>query len=263
VFLSLGLFSNRNDCSLLPVAGPAAAGYTVPSMSSRGKLLAVEGIDGAGKGTQVELLAGALRARGLDPFKISFPRYQSFFGQSVTRYLTGEFGRLDQVDPHFSALLYAGDRFEAKSEIESALAAGRLVIADRYTGSNAAHQGARVPPERRREFLEWLRRLEYQVFGMPHEDLVLYLRVPVDEAVRRTARRAPRLDRDIQEADRQHLEGAAGVYEQLAAERGWVVAEGFDSVAGQLRPAEAIHKEILGLIESRLAAPSSPPAGVS
>lgn len=231
-------------------------------MSSRGKLLAFEGIDGAGKGTQVELLGSALRARGLDPFNISFPRYQSFFGQSVARYLTGEFGRLDQVDPHFAALLYAGDRLEAKPEIESAMAAGRLVVADRYTGSNAAHQGARVAPEHRREFLQWLRRLEYQVFGLPHEELVLYLRVPIDEAVRRTALRGRRLDRDIQEADRQHLEGAAGVYEQLAADSGWVVVEGFDAGAGRPRLAEEIHREILALVESRLAPAeaASPPA---
>ncbi|HEV2388125.1 MAG TPA: hypothetical protein VGS20_12815 [Candidatus Acidoferrales bacterium] len=222
-------------------------------MATRGKLLAVEGIDGAGKGTQVELLGRALRARGLHPFHISFPRYQSFFGQSVARYLGGEFGRLDQVDPHFSALLYAGDRLEAKPEIEAALAAGRLVVSDRYTGSNAAHQGARVPPEQRPEFLDWLRRLEYEVFGLPHEDLVVYLRVPVDEAVRRTAVRGRRLDRDIQEGDRRHLEQAAGVYEQLAADSGWIVVEGSVESGRRARPAQEIHREILALLESHLA----------
>jgi dTMP kinase len=230
-----------------------SAGYTEPPMSGRGKLFAVEGIDGAGKHTQVELLVRALRGRGLDPFSVSFPRYESFFGGSITRYLSGEFGRLGQVDPHFSALLYACDRLEAKADLEAALAAGRLVISDRYVDSNLAHQGARVTLESRDEFLEWLGHLEYQVFGLPHADLVLYLRVPVEEAVRRTAARGRRLPCDIQEADRQHLEETARVYELLAAGPGWVVVDGFDSVASQQRPVEEIHAEILAVLEGRLA----------
>jgi dTMP kinase len=230
------------------------AGYTVPLMSPRGKLLAVEGIDGAGKRTQVELLDRALDARGIAHFDLSFPRYQSFFGQAVTRYLTGEFGRLDQVDAHFSALLYAGDRLEAKRELDAALAAGRLVLADRYVGSNLAHQGARVPADRREEFLAWVRRLEYEVFSLPHEDLVIYLRVPVEESSRRTAARGKRLERDIQEGDPGHLREAAAVYESLASGPEWSIVEGFDLATGTPRAAEDIHKEILSLVERRLLA---------
>ncbi len=225
-------------------------------MPTRGKFLAVEGIDGAGKRTQVELLDRALDARGIEHFDLSFPRYQSFFGQAVTRYLTGEFGRLDQVDAHFSALLYAGDRLEAKRELEAALAAGRLVLADRYIGSNLAHQGARVPADRREEFLAWVRRLEYEVFALPHEDLVIYLRVPVEESSRRTAARGKRLERDIQEGDPGHLREAAAVYESLASGSDWAIVEGFDLATGTPRAAEDIHKEILRLVERRLLATS-------
>jgi dTMP kinase len=221
-------------------------------MPNRGKLLAVEGIDGAGKRTQVELLDRALDERGIARFDLSFPRYQSFFGQAVTRYLTGEFGQLDQVDPHFSALLYAGDRLEAKRELDEALSAGRLVLADRYIGSNLAHQGARVPAEKREEFIAWVRRLEYDVFGLPHEDLVIYLRVPVEESARRTAARGKRLERDIQEGDPGHLRGAAAVYEILARGPEWVVVEGFDLATGTPRAAEDIHREILEVVERRL-----------
>jgi len=226
----------------------------VPFMSTRGKFLAIEGIDGAGKRTQVELLDRALDARGVAHFDLSFPCYQSFFGQAVTRYLTGEFGRLDQVDAHFSALLYAGDRLEAKRELEEALGAGRLVIADRYIGSNLAHQGARVPAGRREEFLAWVRRLEYEVFGLPHEDLIIYLRVPVEESSRRTAAREKRLERDIQEGDPGHLREAAAVYDSLAKGKEWVIVEGFDPASGTPRQAEDIHREILRLVESRLLA---------
>ena len=114
-------------------------------MASRGKLIALEGIDGSGKLTQLDLLARELDSRGLPTFRISFPRYESFFGKLVGRYLNGEFGELGAVDPHLSALLYAGDRLEAKPEIETALSAGKIVLADRYIGSNMAHQSARVP----------------------------------------------------------------------------------------------------------------------
>ncbi|HVB35046.1 MAG TPA: dTMP kinase [Patescibacteria group bacterium] len=221
-------------------------------MSSRGKLLAVEGIDGAGKHTQVELLARDLDRRGIDSIHVSFPRYQSFFGRSVAQYLTGAFGQLNQVDPHFSALLYAGDRLEAKRELESALAAGRDVLADRYIGSNLAHQGARVGQARREEFLNWVRQLEYEIFGLPREDLVIYLRIPVEVAAERMASRAQKLSRDIQEGDRRHLEEAAAVYDSLAKSEGWAVVEGFDPGAKHPRPAGEIHQEIVALWESRL-----------
>jgi dTMP kinase len=221
-------------------------------MSPRGKLVAVEGIDGAGKRTQVDLLDSALDARGIAHFDLSFPRYESFFGHAVGRYLTGEFGRLDQVDPHFSALLYAGDRLEARPEIESALATGRLLLADRYIASNLAHQGARVAPGRREEFLAWVRRLEYEIFSLPKEDLIIYLRVPVEESARRTAARGQRLSHDIQESDLQHLKDAAAVYEDLARGPQWATVDSFDPATRQPRPPEDIHREILGLIERRL-----------
>ena len=140
-------------------------------MATRGKFIALEGIDGSGKRTQIDLLASGLNARGLATFRIGFPRYESFFGKLVGRYLNGEFGALDAVDPHLSALLYAGDRLEAKLEIEAALSDGKIVLADRYIGSNMAHQSERVSPEKREEFLAWLKHLEYGLYRLPVEDL--------------------------------------------------------------------------------------------
>src|SRR5258708_18137915 len=101
-------------------------------MATRGKLIALEGIDGSGKRTQLDLLAEELDARGLATFRISFPRYESFFGELVGRYLNGDFGPLGALDPRLSALLYAGDRLEAKPEIEAALSSGKIALADRY-----------------------------------------------------------------------------------------------------------------------------------
>jgi dTMP kinase len=225
-------------------------------MPARGKLIALEGIDGSGKRTQLELLAAELDARGLDTFRISFPRYESSFGKLVARYLNGEFGPLEAVDPHFSALLYAGDRLEAKPEIEAALAVGKFVLADRYIGSNLAHQSARVPVAQREEFLEWLKRLEYGLYGLAHEDLVIYLRVPIAEARRlvglKSARAYTTLQRDIQEADTKHLEQTAIIYERLATEANWVSIDCISAGSGALCSPTEIRAAVLRAVESRI-----------
>lgn len=225
-------------------------------MAGFGKLIVLEGIDGSGKRTQLDLLARELDARGHAIYRISFPRYESFFGKLVARYLNGEFGPLSTVDAHLSAVLYAGDRFEAKPELESALGAGKFVLADRYVSSNLAHQSARIAPERRAEFSAWLKRLEYGLYGLPEEDLVIYLRVPVAEAHRLVGLKAPRnytdLKRDIQEADIKHLEETALMYDQLATGPNWVRIECINAATGNLNRPEAIHRAVLGAVESRI-----------
>jgi dTMP kinase len=172
------------------------------------------------------------------------------------QYLNGDFGSLEAVDPHFSALLYAGDRFEAKARIESDLASGQTVVADRYIGSNLAHQSARVPPEKRAEFLQWLKQLEYQVYALPAEDLVIYLRVPPAEAHRLVGEKAARdytkLRHDIHESDLAHLQATSEVYDQLARQPNWVKIECYDSAAAALRAPESIHQEVLAAVQAHV-----------
>lgn len=222
----------------------------------RGKLIVIEGIDGAGKGTQAELLARAFEQRGIPFVRFSFPKYESSFGRLIARFLNGEFGPLPAVDAHFSALLYAGDRFEAKPELERALNAGRAVLLDRYIASNLAHQAARVSAERRPEFISWLRQLEYGIYGLPAEDLVIYLRVPAQEGHRlvglKSARSYTAKSRDLQESDVSHLKGAALVYDQLAQESNWVTIDCFDPRSGKHRRPEEIHQDVLEAIDSRV-----------
>ncbi|HEX2715312.1 MAG TPA: hypothetical protein VHM88_24290 [Candidatus Acidoferrales bacterium] len=225
-------------------------------MPRPGKFIAIEGIDGSGKRTQIDLLSRALEARGVPHVRYSFPRYESTFGRLVARYLNGEFGQLEAVDAHLSALLFAGDRFECRVELETALAEGKTVLADRYIGSNLAHQTARVGAQRREEFLSWLKRLEYGIYGLPVEDLVIYLRLPAVEAHRLVALKVARaytdLQRDLQEADLKHLEQAALVYDRLATEPNWVTVECFDAAAGALRPPEEIHQSMMAAVEAHL-----------
>jgi dTMP kinase len=227
-------------------------------MSARGKFIVIEGIDGSGKGTQVQMLARALAEREISFSRVSFPNYSGFFGKLVGKFLNGEFGPLDAVDPHFSALLYANDRLEARPGLEAALAAGEALLSDRYIASNMAHQGSRVAPEKRSDFLEWLRKLEYEMYGLPREDRVIYLRVPPAEAHRLIGEKAARdytnLRHDLQEANFAHLEAASGVYDQLSAQENWTRIECFDSAAGVLRTPMEIHAEVLAILEADILA---------
>jgi dTMP kinase len=225
-------------------------------MTPRGKLIALEGIDGSGKRTQLDLLADALETRGHSILRIAFPRYESTFGKLAGRYLNGDFGPLEAIDPHLSALVYAGDRFEAKAEIESALVAGKIVLADRYIASNLAHQSERVPPEKREEFFVWLKHIEYGIYGLPVEDLIIYLRLPVAEAHRLIGLKAPRTytsrRHDILEADLSHLEHTAAIYGRLATGPNWVRIDCTDPVSGTLHSPEEIHRALLNAVESRV-----------
>jgi dTMP kinase len=230
-------------------------------MPNRGKFIALEGIDGSGKRTQIEMLSSALHQRGIAHACISFPRYEGFFGRLVARFLNGEFGRLAEIDAHLSALLYSGDRFEAKPFIEEQLAQGKLVLADRYIGSNLAHQTARVPPAKRKEFIRWLKELEYKVYRLPAEDLVIFLRLPASEARRLVAKKKTRhytkRRRDLLEADLAHLRTAAHIYEMLAKERNWATIDCMPGKPPALLAPEAIHRQLMEIMETRILSTSS------
>lgn len=226
-------------------------------MAPRGKLIAVEGIDGSGKRTQIEMLSAALTRRRVPHTSVSFPRYDAFFGLLAGQFLDGKFGA--KIDPHLSALLYAGDRFDARQEIESALAKSQVVLADRYAASNLAHQTARVPPAQRADFIHWLTKLEFQIYGIPAEDLVIFLRVPVGHAQRlvgkKKARHYTSRRHDILEADRRHLRTAASIYEKLAKNPRWVTIDCLDNKTSLLQSPEALHLRIMAAVDSRILKP--------
>jgi dTMP kinase len=225
-------------------------------MLTSGKLIAVEGIDGSGKRTQVELLTLTLKARGHSVYSTGFPQYDSWFGKMVGQFLNGDFGSLENVDPHFSALLYAGDRFESKFKLEAALDNGQIVLVDRYIGSNLAHQTARVPPPKRSEFLAWIEHLEYNIYGLPRESLILYLRVPPHEAQRlitlKAARSYTSAQKDLQEASFRHLQDAAEMYDSLSRSTPWATIQCFDAMQGAMREPEEIAVEVLAAVEGAL-----------
>ena len=185
-------------------------------------LIAIEGIDGSGKGTQANRLHERLQETGVRSELISFPRYsQTHFGATIGRFLNGEFGQLDQVDPHLAATLYAADRFESLGMLNDLLASRDVVVSDRYVPSNIAHQGAKRTGEARQQLTEWISQVEYGVFRLPKADLVIHLDLPAKTAQELIARKSQRdyTDKavDLQEADCDYLTSVRQAYLDLAA----------------------------------------------
>ncbi len=183
-------------------------------------LISIEGIDGAGKGTQAKQLLENTRRSGYTSELISFPRYT--FTQSskmVAAYLNGEFGRLEQVPPAFAATLFALDRMESRVHIEQLCEQHQLVIVDRYVASNLAYQSARITMPERIEFMEWLLNLEYEVFDLPKPDLTLFLDIPTQTSKELVAQKGTRNytddTYDLHERDSSYLSNVRQIYHWL------------------------------------------------
>jgi len=222
---------------------------TTSSNGRRGVLIAIEGIDGSGKGTQAALLRDALNALGRKTALISFPRYQdTFFGARIGDFLNGRFGSLDQVHPFLAATLFAGDRMESRSMLLEALATNDVVVLDRYVASNIAHQAAKRAGAERRELADSILKLEFEVNALPRPDITLLLDLRAATAQTLIARKNARsyTDRvaDLQEADAAYLENVRQVYLDLAAgEPRWSLIEVERNE--QLRPIEDIASDVL------------------
>jgi dTMP kinase len=144
------------------------------------KLFVIEGVDGAGKSTQIKLLREYFSRKGYSCEYMHFPRTQTpYFGELIARFLRGEFGSLDSVDPYLVAMLYAGDRKEASDMINSWLLAGKIVLLDRYTYSNIAYQCAKLNEKTAQDkLMSWILSLEFSHFAIPQPDLNIFLDVP-------------------------------------------------------------------------------------
>ena len=141
---------------------------------SKGRLLVIEGLDGSGKATQAKLLASHLAESGCKVMEITFPDYESDSSALVKMYLSGQFGdKPDDVNPYAASSFYAVDRYASyKTRWGSFYEAGGIVIADRYTTSNAVHQCSKLPPEQWDDFLRWAFDYEYRLLGLPAPDAV-------------------------------------------------------------------------------------------
>jgi len=144
------------------------------------KLFVIEGVDGAGKSTQIKLLRDFFSEKGYNCEYLHFPRTEApYFGELIARFLRGEFGSLNEVDPYIVAMLYAGDRKDASAVISNWLKEGKIVLLDRYTYSNIAYQCAKLQDiSSQVKLMNWILALEFKHFAIPRPDLNIFLDVP-------------------------------------------------------------------------------------
>ncbi|MBN1951758.1 MAG: thymidylate kinase [Bacteroidales bacterium] len=170
--------------------------------------IVLEGLDGAGKSTQIRFIEEFLGAHGIKTKFIHFPRTDApFWGELVSRFLRGDLGAIDTVNPYLVALIYAGDRKDAAQMLLEWMEQGYMVIADRYLYSNIAFQCAKVEnPEDRAKLAKWIKEYEYGYNGIPVPDLNIFLDVPFQFTEKSLSGRRLGKDRD-------YLEGATDIHE--------------------------------------------------
>ena len=215
--------------------------------------IAIEGIDGSGKGTQTAALCQHLNASGLDCQSITFPRYrQTLLGGQIGRFLDGQFGPLEHLHPVPISLMYATERYESRELIVSQLERADVLVSDRYVGSNLAHQGARLQGAERDEFLRFIEQLEYGIFRVPQPDLVILLDLPAEVSAERVALKNARdyteQVTDLHESNLEYLQAVREVYLQLCqAQPHWHRVPCLNA-AGAGRTVEAIQTDIRAII---------------
>jgi dTMP kinase len=172
-------------------------------------LIVIEGLDGAGKSTQIKMLADYFVKKGVKNRYLHFPRTDSpFFGEMIARFLRGELGDVNQVDPYVIALLYAGDRLDASTMLEEWLTNGETVLLDRYVYSNIAFQCAKFEHTNQQDRLRnWIFELEFNYYKIPKPDLSIFLDVPFNFT-------KERLTENRKGEDRSYLNGKEDIHEK-------------------------------------------------
>jgi len=221
----------------------------------KGQIIVIEGIDGSGKNTQANHILKYAKGLGLKVEKMSFPAYdETFFGKEVGSYLNGEFGGIDQIHPKLSAMLYAGDRFEKKDYIEKRLEEGYLLIMDRYVPSNVVHQAAKAEGADRASLACWIEKLEYQVYGMPEPDAVIFLDVPPETSqeliLAKDTRTYTDKKQDLHEENKPYLEKVYDYFYETASVKGWSHIRCFKD--GYMRSELDIFNDLIKSISSML-----------
>ncbi len=246
----------------------------------KGKLIVVEGTDGSGKTVQANLLVERLSSEGHKVQMTDFPQYgKSFFANMIEKYLKGVYGwpqalrdhlkthpltktesvesRPDEVNPYLTSLLYAGDRWEAKGQMNKWLDDGNIIISNRYVCSNMAHQGAKIGNAgERKKFFEWIEELEYKVSAIPKPYLTIYLHVPIEisrELIKARTKESEGLksEVDLHEGDLGYMKRVQETYIELAgSDSNWLTIECTKN--NQLKPREEIAEEIWNTVITRI-----------
>ena len=222
-------------------------------------LIVLEGLDGAGKSTQVRLLRSYLEGICPKLEYIHFPRYEAgVYGNLIGRFLRGDFGSIDEVHPQLVALLFAEDRHGAAPRMNEILSQGGTVLLDRYVYSNIAYQCAKMDDETEREELrKWIRDTEYGDFGLPVPDLNIFLDVPIGFVEQKLESSRAGDDRDylaggsdIHEADIEFQKRVRDVYLRQCEEDPGFIRIDCSDPEGRMLPPDAIFSSIVSAINT-------------
>lgn len=219
----------------------------------KGKLIVIDGTDGSGKATQVDLLAKRLKNEGHVVKIIDYPEYyKNFFGAFIGHCLSEQYYNFLKVHPKISSVLYAADRWESSDETKEWLRKGYVVIANRYVSANQIHQGGKIASATKRaNFIKWLEKMEYEVFGIPRPDITFYLSLPIDIVLKLLEKRDSsqmkraylKKKKDVHESDVNFLENSRKSALWLSKkEKNWVKIE--CSQRGEILSREKIHEMI-------------------
>ena len=215
--------------------------------------IVLEGLDGAGKSTQIRMLRQLFADRGVESEYVHFPRFDSpVYGQLIARFLRGEFGGVQEVDPYLVALIFAGDRADAAPQIRQWLAEGKAVVLDRYGYSNVGFQCAKLPAgEERDRLADWIVNLEFGHNALPRPDLSLFLDVPFAFTERKLSEAREGDDRDylqggqdIHEASLQLQQDVRSVYLASAAKDPSLRVVDCSDASGAMESPEGIFAKI-------------------
>ena len=219
-----------------------------------GKLIVIEGLDGSGKATQTKLLKETLEKRGVPVMTVSFPDYESDSSALVKMYLAGKFGSdPSDVNAYAASTFYAVDRFASfRKDWQQFYEEGGIIIADRYVTSNLVHQAGKITDAAEKErYIAWLSDLEYNIFGLPRPDCVIFLDMPPACSLQlRQQRNALKqgLTQDIHEADQNYLQQAYDNATGIARHQNWHTIH--CAVDGTIRSIDDIHKEIMDTLSA-------------
>lgn len=220
-----------------------------------------EGLDGAGKSTQIKMLAEYLEKSGGKVFSFHFPNMDSpRFGSLIARFLRGDFGDNNQVDPYVVASLYAGDRFESSAMLNEKMAAYDYVIVDRYVDSNIAYQSAKLSSDaEKKQLKKWILDLEYHMYKIPQPRFTLFFDVPLGFVEQKLSEVRTGEDRkylmgknDIHEKNLGFQQDVRKEYLNLfkSEPRHYIVNCSNDQ--GKIRSAEEIFSSVISLLKNKL-----------